>query len=99
MALKCCVIKIIRLVLSIRDQPLIIFSVGVFLQSEDVFAEGFTNCLELRFIELMMNGFELILEDGLEVGTSKGDKNGMTLGFTVGEMLSTRLGEKDLLSM
>ena len=69
----------------------------MFLQSEDVFAELFTNCLELIFIDVMMNACELILEDGIDVGTNNRGYNGITIGFTVEEMLSTRLGIKYLL--
>ena len=54
----------------------------MFLQSEDVFSEGFTNCLELSFIDVIITGYELILKDGLDVGSNKGGYNGMTLGFT-----------------
>ena len=68
--------------MSIRDQPLLRFSVDMLLLSEDSFSDGFTNSLELSSIDVMMNGYEIILEDGLEVGTYKRGYNGMTLGFT-----------------
>ena len=82
MALRCCIRKITWPVLSIRDQPSLIFSVDMLLLSEDAFSDGFTNSLELSSIDVMMNGYEIILEDGLEVGTYKRGYNGMTLGFT-----------------
>ena len=78
-----CILKILGPVLSVIDQPLLIFSVGMLLQIEDVFSEGFTNFLELRFVDVMMNGYELILEDRLEVGTNNRGYNGMTIGFIV----------------
>ena len=42
----------------------------MFFQSNDVFSEVFTNCLELSFIDVTMNGYEIILEYGVEVGTN-----------------------------
>ena len=36
----------------------------------------------------MKNGYELILEDEVEVGTDKGGYNGMTLGFTFRSIMS-----------
>ena len=71
----------------------------MFLQSEYCFSEVITNCLELSFIDVMMKVYELILKYGLEVGTHNRGYNGMTLSFTVGEMLRTILGIKDLLSL
>ena len=71
-------------VLSIRVQPSLIFSIGRFLPSKHGLSEGITNCLELRFIDVIITGYELILEGGLRVGADKGGYNGMTLGFTVG---------------
>ena len=51
-------------------QTLLIFSLGMFLQSDDVFAEGFTNCLEPRLIYVMMNVYEIILTCVLKVVTN-----------------------------
>ena len=47
----------------------------------------------------MMNVNELILEDRLEVGTNNRGYNGMTLGFTVGEMRRKILWIKDILPL
>ena len=46
-----------------------------------------------------MNGYEIILEDGLDVGTNKGGYNVMRLGSNVGEIMIIRLGIKYLLSL
>ena len=99
MELRYCVRTILGPVLGIIYQPLLIFYVGIFLQSEYCFSEVITNCLELSFIDVMMKVYELILKYGLEVGTHNRGYNGMTLSFTVGEMLRTILGIKDLLSL